>query len=45
MSLSLLPLSSFSLICDMGDDLENLRRVIRLIEEMDAYFAKLESGP
>lgn len=28
----------------MDDDLENLRRVIRLIEEMDDYFAKLESG-
>jgi len=29
----------------VDDDLENLRRVIRLIEEMDAYFAKLESPP
>jgi len=29
----------------MGDDPENLRSVIRLIEEMDAYFAKLETPP
>lgn len=28
---------------DMNDALENLHRVIRLIEEMDAYFTQLES--
>jgi len=27
----------------MNDTLENLRRVIRLIEEMDAYFGRLPS--
>ena len=27
----------------MPDGPENLRRIIRLIEEMDAYFARLES--
>ncbi len=38
-------LSIHALTPCMCDDLENLRRVIRLIEEMDAYFAKLESPP
>lgn len=28
----------------MSDYLKNLRVVIRLIEEMDAYFAELESS-
>ncbi len=30
---------------EMSHDLENLRSVIRLIEEMDTYFTKLESLP
>jgi len=29
----------------MSNDLENLRRVIRLIEEMDTYFTKLKPSP
>jgi len=29
----------------MSNDIDNLRRVIRLVEEMEAYFAKPESPP
>ena len=38
-------LSIYALDHDTSDDLENLRLDIRLIEEMDAYFGKLESLP
>ena len=38
-------LSIYALTLCVSDDLENLRRVIRFIEEMDAYFSKLESSP
>lgn len=36
-------LKACALDWDVTDDLENLRRVIRLIEEMDAHFAKIEA--
>ena len=38
-------LNPFRLVDAMSDDLENLRRVIHLVEEMDAYFEDLDSAP
>jgi hypothetical protein len=43
MSTTLLLLTIPTIDHKMSDDLDNLRRAIRLIEEMDAHFAKPES--
>ncbi|MDV3293500.1 MAG: hypothetical protein LYZ70_04450 [Nitrososphaerales archaeon] len=36
-------LKVYALDWDVTDDLENLRRVTRLLDEMDAHFARVNS--